>query len=162
MSVPLVAPPAAWAEISEPTWARRVLRLFSRIGTFCLVELQKLRHDRSELLTRAIQPVLWLVVFGKTFSQIRAIPSDGVPYIDYLAPGIIAQSALFVSIFYGIMIIWERDAGVLTKHTHRNTIRLAPPLVIDEGQIDWAIDRLAETLQQVASDETSIEPEALV
>jgi ornithine--oxo-acid transaminase len=53
------------------------------------------------------------------------------------------------------------DAGVLTKHTHRNTIRLAPPLVIDEGQVDWAIDRLAETLQRVASDETSIEPEPL-
>ena len=31
------------------------------------------------------------------------------------APGIIAQSALFVAIFYGIQIIWERDAGVLTK-----------------------------------------------
>ena len=26
-----------------------------------------------------------------------------------------AQSALFISIFYGIQIIWERDAGVLTK-----------------------------------------------
>jgi hypothetical protein len=38
-----------------------------------------------------------------------------VPYLDYLAPGIIAQSAMFIAIFYGIMIIWERDAGVLTK-----------------------------------------------
>jgi ABC-2 type transport system permease protein len=32
-----------------------------------------------------------------------------------MAPGVIAQSALFVSIFYGIQIIWERDAGILTK-----------------------------------------------
>ena len=38
-----------------------------------------------------------------------------VPYLDFLAPGIIAQSGLFVAIFYGIQIIWERDAGVLTK-----------------------------------------------
>ena len=38
-----------------------------------------------------------------------------MPYLDFLAPGIIAQSALFVAIFYGIQIIWERDAGVLTK-----------------------------------------------
>lgn len=30
-------------------------------------------------------------------------------------PGIIAQSALFISIFYGIQIIWDRDAGVLAK-----------------------------------------------
>jgi ABC-2 type transport system permease protein len=34
---------------------------------------------------------------------------------DFLAPGIIAQSGMFVAIFYGIQIIWERDAGVLTK-----------------------------------------------
>ncbi|WP_231630942.1 ABC transporter permease, partial [Streptomyces clavuligerus] len=38
-----------------------------------------------------------------------------VPYLDYLAPGIIAQSAMFIAIFYGIQIIWERDAGVLSK-----------------------------------------------
>ena len=81
-------------------------RMLSRIGTFCLVELQKLRHDRSELITRAIQPILWLLIFGTTFSRIRAIPTGGVPYLDYLAPGIIAQSALFIAIFYGIQIIW--------------------------------------------------------
>lgn len=107
MSVQLAAPPAAWAEPAT--------RLLSRVGTFCLVELQKLRHDRTELVTRAIQPILWLVIFGETFSRIHAIPTGNVPYLDYLAPGIIAQSALFVAIFYGIAIIWERDAGVLTK-----------------------------------------------
>ena len=84
-------------------------------ATFCLVELQKLRHDRTELFTRAMQPVLWLLIFGETFNRIHAIPTGDVPYLDFLAPGIIAQSALFVSIFYGIQIIWERDAGVLTK-----------------------------------------------
>src|SRR5439155_6091767 len=56
-----------------------------------------------------------LVVFGQTFARLRAIPTGDVPYLDYLSAGIIAQSALFVSIFYGIQIIWERDAGVLTK-----------------------------------------------
>jgi ABC-2 type transport system permease protein len=43
------------------------------------------------------------------------IPSGGRPYLDFMAPGVIAQSALFVAIFYGIQIIWERDAGILTK-----------------------------------------------
>ncbi|HEY3844885.1 MAG TPA: ABC transporter permease [Acidimicrobiales bacterium] len=87
----------------------------SRVATFCLVELQKLRHDRTEIFTRAVQPVLWLVIFGETFNRLHAIPTNGVPYLDFLAPGIIAQSGLFVAIFYGIQIIWERDAGVLTK-----------------------------------------------
>ncbi|WP_020575035.1 ABC transporter permease [Actinopolymorpha alba] len=90
-------------------------RLPSRVATLCLLELQKLRHDRTELITRAIQPALWLTVFGTTFSRLRVIPTGNVPYLDYLAPGILAQSALFIAIFYGIQIIWERDAGVLAK-----------------------------------------------
>ncbi|WP_226909389.1 ABC transporter permease [Georgenia ruanii] len=83
--------------------------------TFCLVELQKLGHDCTELFTRAVQPALWLLVFGQTFTHLHAIPTGNVPYLDFLAPGIIAQSALFVAIFYGIQIIWDRDAGVLAK-----------------------------------------------
>src|SRR5436190_19185702 len=89
--------------------------LFARVGAMCLVELQKLRRDRSELVTRAIQPLLWLLIFGETFTRIGAIPTGGIPYRDFLAPGILAQSALFVSIFYGIQVIWERDAGLLAK-----------------------------------------------
>jgi ABC-2 type transport system permease protein len=87
----------------------------SRVGTMCLVELQKMRRDRSELITRAVQPSLWLVIFGTTFTRLRAIPTGDVPYLDFLAPGVIAQSALFISIFYGIQIIWDRDAGILAK-----------------------------------------------
>ncbi|HZC98592.1 MAG TPA: ornithine--oxo-acid transaminase [Bradyrhizobium sp.] len=43
------------------------------------------------------------------------------------------------------------DAGVLTRDTHRNTIRFAPPLMIDESQVDWAVDRLTEVLEEVAA-----------
>ena len=113
MSAAPAAPPAVWAELDSRRAGAG--RLLSRIATFCLVELQRLKHDRSELVTRAIQPVLWLLIFGTTFSRIRAIPTGNVPYLDYLAPGIMAQSALFIAIFYGIQIIWERDSGVLTK-----------------------------------------------
>ncbi len=91
-------------------------RLVSRILTLCWVELRKIRHDRTELYTRAIQPALWLLIYGEVFTKIHAIPTPGgIPYLAYLAPGILAQSALFIAIFYGIQIIWERDAGVLTK-----------------------------------------------
>jgi ABC-2 type transport system permease protein len=110
MSESPAVPRAAWV---EPLLGGR--RALSRVATMCLVELQKLRRDRTELVTRAIQPALWLLIFGETFSRIRAIPTGNTPYLDFLAPGILAQSALFVSIFYGIQIIWERDAGVLAK-----------------------------------------------
>ncbi|MBN9096729.1 MULTISPECIES: ABC transporter permease [unclassified Pseudonocardia] len=114
MSVLPAAPPVASAE-QEPGPIRLTRTALSRVATMCLVELQKLRHDRSELVTRAVQPALWLLVFGNVFTRLHAIPTGDVPYLDYLAPGILAQSALFIAIFYGIQIIWERDAGVLAK-----------------------------------------------
>ncbi|MDE2243595.1 MAG: ornithine--oxo-acid transaminase [Bradyrhizobium sp.] len=46
-------------------------------------------------------------------------------------------------------------AGVLTKDTHRNTIRFAPPLIIDESQIDWAVERVAEVLDEFRRRESS-------
>ena len=92
------------------------VRLLNRISTLCWVEMRKIRHDRTELYTRAIQPALWLLIYGEVFNRVHAIPTPaGISYLAYLAPGIMAQSALFIAIFYGIQIIWERDAGVLTK-----------------------------------------------
>ncbi|WP_371664427.1 ABC transporter permease [Streptomyces sp. NBC_00280] len=114
--LPASADPAAPNLLLQPPMPRTGWRLLpARVGAMCAVELQKLRHDRTELYTRAVQPALWLLIFGETFTRIRAIPTGGIPYLDYLAPGIIAQSAMFIAIFYGIMIIWERDAGILTK-----------------------------------------------
>jgi len=118
------APLAASAEPLPPGWPglpadpplAGARRLVSRIATLCWVEMRKIRHDRTELYTRAIQPALWLLIFGETFTRIHAIAvPNGIPYLDFLAPGILAQSTLFIAIFYGIQIIWERDAGVLTK-----------------------------------------------
>ena len=79
------------------------------------LEARKLRHDPTELLTRAVQPALWLLVFGQVFTHTRAIPTGDLRYIDFMSPGILAQSVLFISIFYGIAAIWERDVGLVHK-----------------------------------------------
>ena len=115
------APGAPPVGLAEPPVVRinplaELARLLNRIVTLCWVEMRKIRHDRSELYTRAVQPALWLLIYGEVFTRVHAIPTPaGIPYLAYLAPGIMAQSALFIAIFYGIQIIWERDAGVLTK-----------------------------------------------
>src|ERR1035438_4679760 len=74
-------------------------------------ELRKLRHDFTELVTRALQPALWLLIFGQVFSRNGMMHTGNIPYLDFIAPGILAQSVLFVAIFYGINVIWERDLG---------------------------------------------------
>jgi ABC-2 type transport system permease protein len=54
-------------------------------------------------------------LFGEVFTKVRAISTGDLPYLDFMAPGILAQSVLFVAIFYGISIIWERDLGIVHK-----------------------------------------------
>ena len=78
-------------------------------------DVRKLIHDPVELFTRMVQPVLWLLIFGQVFNRTRAIPTGGISYLDFMAPGILAQSVLFGAIFYGISLIWERDLGIVQK-----------------------------------------------
>ncbi len=85
-------------------------------------ETAKLRHDPMDLVSRAVQPVLWLVLFGQVMAHVRGLDVAGGSYLDFLAPGILAQSVLFVAIFYGLSAIWERDLGVL----HRYMVSPAP------------------------------------
>lgn len=99
-------------------------------GVLCS-ELQKIRHDPVELFTRAVQPLLWLLLFGVVMLKVRGLAPEGMSYLDYLSAGILAQSVLFVAIFFGISAIWDRDLGIL----HRMLVSPAPrsAIVIGKG-----------------------------
>lgn len=86
-------------------------------------EIRKVLHDPTEILVRAVQPTLWLVIFGQVMVRTRMIA--GGNYLDFISPGILAQSVLFVSIFYGVAIIWERDLGLTHKFLATPTPRAA-------------------------------------
>jgi len=105
----LDARPSALAEHESPAAFAR------HVGAILSVELRKMVRDPTDLFTRAIQPLLWLLVFGQVFTRTRAIPTGAVSYLDFLAPGVLAQSVLFTAIFYGIAVIWERDLGIVHK-----------------------------------------------
>lgn len=122
---------ARFGGLASPSASRRagpLTRLVLFIAkTFAVadMEVRKLRHDPTELLTRSVQPALWLLIYGEVFTRIRAIPTGGIPYLDYIAPGILAQSVLFIAIFSGIAIIWERDLGIVHKFLASPTPRTA-------------------------------------
>jgi len=108
------------AESAKP--GAMVLRPFSAVAYFLRktlnifeMEMRKLRHEPTDLFTRAIQPLLWILIFGQVLAGVRAIPTGDFGYIEFMAPGILAQSVLFISIFYGLSIIWERDLGIIHK-----------------------------------------------
>ena len=90
------------------------------------METRKLLHDPTELISRAVQPILWLGIFGQALSKVRAIPiPEGMTYLQFIVPGILTQSVVFVSIFYGLYIIMDRDTGILQKLLVTPTPRLA-------------------------------------
>jgi ABC-2 type transport system permease protein len=116
------------AKLTRPRLANPLAAVASFVDkTLVIAELEarKLRHDPTELVTRAVQPTLWLLVFGQVFTRTRVIPTGDLPYIAFMAPGILAQSVLFVAIFYGIATIWERDLGIIHKFLVSPTPRTA-------------------------------------
>lgn len=104
---------------------KAIKRFVEKTSTIVGLEARKLRHDPTDIFTRAVQPALWLLVFGEVLGRVRAIPTGGRPYLDFLAPGILAQSVLFIAIFAGIAIIWERDLGIIHKFLASPTPRAA-------------------------------------
>jgi len=74
------------------------------------------RHFRSKarLIGSLGQPILFLLALGFGFGPIYQRAGGG-DYIQFLAPGIVAMSILFMSIFSGIEIIWDRQFGFLKE-----------------------------------------------
>lgn len=115
-------------------WDKGLARVTGFVGaTLAIAEVEwhKLRRDPTELVTRSVQPALWLLVFGQVMGRLHGIPTGGVSYLAFMAPGILAQSVMFIAIFYGIVIIWERDLGLLQKQLVTPASRAA--LVLGKG-----------------------------
>jgi ABC-2 type transport system permease protein len=92
-----------------------IARLRDGAGAMGWAELRKLRHDHLDIFTRSVQPLLWLFIFGTALRKNRALSGGFHDYRAYLAPGVMAQAALFLAIFFGLAVIWERDVGQLQR-----------------------------------------------
>jgi ABC-2 type transport system permease protein len=106
---------AGSVEVALRSLPVRAARL--RDGTVAMgwAELRKLRHDHLDIFTRSVQPLLWLFIFGTALRHNQALAGGSSDYRAYLAPGVMAQAALFVAIFFGLGVIWDRDVGQLQR-----------------------------------------------
>ncbi len=118
-------PAEALGNMDDPGATRPLADFATQVFAVADAEFRKLRHDPLELFSRTAQPVLWLVVFGKVMAQMRGLNIGSTNYIDFLAPGILAQSMLFGAIFYGIAAVWERDLGIIHRYLVSPASRLA-------------------------------------
>jgi ABC-2 type transport system permease protein len=79
-----------------------------------LRQLKRYARSRSRIVGALGQPVLFLVALGFGFGPIFERAGQG-SYIQFLAPGVIAMTVLFTSIFSGIELIWDRQFGFLKE-----------------------------------------------
>ncbi|NMB84125.1 ABC transporter permease [Candidatus Roizmanbacteria bacterium] len=79
-----------------------------------LRQIKRYLRSRSRLIGSLGQPILFLVALGFGFGPIYKRAGGG-NYINFLAPGIIAQGVLFTAIFSGIELIWDRQFGFLKE-----------------------------------------------
>jgi ABC-2 type transport system permease protein len=115
MSAPSAASPAASAEAPHALNTGPLARLGAGTVAMAQAELRKLRHDHLDIFTRSVQPLLWLFIFGTALRHSRTLTEGNVDYRSYLAPGVMAQAAMFIAIFFGLAVIWERDVGQLQR-----------------------------------------------
>jgi len=116
MSAPSAAPPAVSAERLPASLSTGPLQRMAA-GTLAMAqaEMRKLRHDHLDIITRSVQPLLWLFIFGTALSHSHVFALGRIEYRAYIAPGVMAQAAMFIAIFYGLSVIWERDVGQLQR-----------------------------------------------
>ncbi len=77
-------------------------------------------RDRFRLVASLAQPILYLVIFGTGLSSSLGGGRGGfgggaLDYKQFLYGGIIGMSILFISIFSGMSIVWDREFGFLKE-----------------------------------------------
>ncbi len=142
---------------------KRFLRETSAVAE---VELIKLIRDPTEVFSRAIQPVLWLAVFDQVIVHAHGIYTGEIGYLAVITPGILAQSVLFSSIFYGIAVIWERDLGVVHKllvsPARRSSLVFGKAVSAGFRRVDRGIQRFAGDSREAVSDAGGITANILI
>ncbi|MFH0873904.1 MAG: ABC transporter permease [Candidatus Komeilibacteria bacterium] len=79
-----------------------------------LRQVKRYLRSRSRIIGALGQPILFLLALGYGLGPVFSRAGQG-NYIQFLAPGIIAMSILFTSIFSGMEIIWDRQFGFLKE-----------------------------------------------
>jgi ABC-2 type transport system permease protein len=77
--------------------------------------MKRFTRSKSRVVATIIQPLFFLVILG---SGLRSAVMPGMgegDYFSFLAPGIIAMSVLFSSMFTGISVLWDKQFGFLQE-----------------------------------------------
>src|SRR5665213_1555999 len=79
-----------------------------------LRELRRYTRSRAQLIASLGQPLLYLLALGFGMGPIFQKAGQG-SYLQFVAPGVIAMTVLFSSIFSGMGLLWDRQFGFLKE-----------------------------------------------
>ena len=79
-----------------------------------LRELKRYFRSRAQIAASLGQPLLYLLVLGYGLAPVFRRSGEG-NYLQFVAPGVIAMTVLFSSLFSGIQLIWDRQFGFLKE-----------------------------------------------
>lgn len=79
-----------------------------------LRQIKRYFRSRSRILGAVGQPLLFLLALGYGLGSVYKAAGRG-DYLQFLVPGIMAQTVLFSAMFYGAMIIFDRQFGFLKE-----------------------------------------------
>jgi ABC-2 type transport system permease protein len=79
-----------------------------------LRELRRYIRSRAQIVASLGQPLLYLLVLGFGLGPVFQKAGNG-SYLQFVAPGVIAMSILFTSVFSGIGLLWDRQFGFLKE-----------------------------------------------
>ncbi|MFQ6028235.1 MAG: ABC transporter permease, partial [Dehalococcoidia bacterium] len=95
---------------------RALLRIMGEIHAIWLREMKRHWTEKGRLLAMFTPPLLWLGIIGIGFSAAFDLPEEvNLPYLDIMAPGIIAQVALLSAIVSGVSILMDRNFGFMRE-----------------------------------------------
>src|SRR6478672_4125266 len=76
--------------------------------------LKRYVRSRSQLIASLGQPLLYLIALGFGMGPVFQKAGRG-NYLQFVAPGVIAMTVLFSSVFSGIGLLWDRQFGFLKE-----------------------------------------------
>ena len=79
-----------------------------------LRQMKKYRRSGVRMVMSLIQPLVYFLTLGFGFNALFQQAGRG-SYIQFVVPGVVAQTILFTSIFWGINVMWDKQFGFLKE-----------------------------------------------
>jgi len=76
--------------------------------------MKKYRRSGVRMVMSLIQPLVYFLTLGFGFNALFQQAGRG-SYIQFVVPGVVAQTILFTSIFWGINVMWDKQFGFLKE-----------------------------------------------